>query len=235
MPYPDLLRSLSSLWPRNAGRSAALILSGFFVGSAADAGDSALCKDHPGWSSATYVSATSVETQSSASIQRYSDGARVDLQGPGEDKTFIMLETGEQIFRGTRSGSQDFTSADIAAGGGVYFLQKKFPTPCDAARSTGFDLELSAQDRSSGGAEMVKGTIRAEGNSLEYTLRLYSSSSPGPERTIHGKWSVEAISPIPPATVITGWSFQQNGLSPVETITAHSLGELLASGGARKQ
>jgi len=204
-------------------RQAWSILLLLSLSGAAEAGHPALCGNASSWTSATFVSASSDEAGTGVSIQRYSDAVRIDLHSPGQEKSLIMLETGERIFRGTSSGNEDFTSADIAAGAPIHYLQQRFPTPCDATRAAAFHLRIGKDDQSSGGADSVTGTIGADHDSLKYTLDFHANGSSKPEKRIHGKWSAAALIPIPRDTPIGGWSVQRNNAGPIEKIQSTTI------------
>lgn len=218
-------------------RQAWPLLSLLLLSGAAEAGHPALCGNASSWSSATFVSASSHEAGTGVSIQRYSDAVRIDLHSPGRQKSLIMLETGERLFRGTRSGNEDFRFADIAAGAPIHYLQQRFPTPCDARRAAAFHLRIGKDDRSSGGADSVTGTIDADNDSLQYTLDFHANGASKPQKRIHGKWSAAAMIPIPFDTPIGGWSVQRNNTGPIENIQSTTIQDFQqgeqARGGSR--
>lgn len=214
-------------------RQAWSILSLLFLSGAAEAGHPALCGNVSDWSAATFVSATSDEARTSVSIQRYSDAVRIDLHSPGQEKSLIMLETGERIFRGTRSGNEEFTSADIAAGAPIHYLQQRFPTPCDATRAAAFHLRIGKDDQSGGGADSVTGIIDADNDSLQYTLDFHANGASKPQKRMHGKWSAAAMIPIPPDTPIGGWSVQRNNAGPIEKIQSTTIQDFYTGEKAR--
>lgn len=204
-------------------RHTCCLLPLLFVGGAAEAGNSALCGNASSWSSATFVSISSDETGTGVSIQRYSDAVRIDLHGPGQEKSLIMLETGERIFRGGSGGAEEFRFADIVAGAPISYLQQQFPTPCDATRASAFHLRIDKEDQSSGGADSVTGTIDADNNSLQYTLDFHFNGSPKAAKRVHGKWTAAALIPIPLDTPVGGWSVQRTNAGPIEKIQSMTI------------
>lgn len=209
----------------NIIRQLASILAVAFLSGPAAAGDSALCSDALGWSSATSVRTSSDDTNTSVRIQRHSDGVRIDMNGPGQAKTLIMLETGERMFRGSTSGVEDFGFADIEAGAPIHYLQQRFPTPCDAQRAGTFHIKADGNDPSIAGGGSISGTIHAGSDSLRYTLDFYSDRPPQRVRRIHGEWSVAALLPIPADTAIDGWSLQRDDTGVIEKIQSTTIGD----------
>lgn len=212
-----------------------LTFSLLFLSAQAFAAPSSLCENNLTWTMGTHVWISLPNTQESVSIQRYENGAWIDINERGQQKSLIMLNTGEYIFRGAASGAQEFLSADLAVSAPIVYLKKIYATPCDASRASEFNIRLDQRDLSAGGVQSVTGTIEARDSALNYALEMHSNVASSPKQIVQGGWSAKPMTPIPPDTVITGWSLTRSVGGPVQIIEDKNIKELYESQKRTKQ
>lgn len=206
-----------------------LAVSLLFLSPNASAELANLCDSSLTWTSATRVWSGMKNKRESVSIQRYENGTRIDIHGPDQDKSLIILATGEYIYRGAQSGVNEFLSADVAAGAPVFYLKRLYPTPCEASRASDFSLKLNRGDPSNGSADNVTGKIDAKDLVLNYTLEIHSQSAAEPDQSVQGGWSAVPIVPIPLKTSINGWSLTRGVGGSVSIIKVENIKEFYES------